>query len=235
MHFLTLVVSAGFGLAAILMFANGQLGYILARSFHIPVFLGGICLLTLVLLRAITIRWSETDHHHDSAWQSSRLILLSFPIGIFLIGLPNSGFSQERIRRMLGGDDALTINTVESRREGTVSSFRELKAAAGDPELRERLTGQTAVLEGRISRTDSVRLSLFRLRMVCCAADAAPLKVRIVLRSGNLNGFHDFDWVRMKGRVQFVESPVGELLTPVVVVDGTEDIQKIPPGDEYDE
>lgn len=230
----TLAVVAGIGLAGVLMYADGRLGYILARQFHLPVLLGGIGLLAVVALRAISLR--SVVHECDPSWQSSRLIVLSFPIGLFLLGLPNSGFSQDRIRQMLGGDDAMTINEViPSNRDGTVSSFRELHAAAGDRELQERLTGQTAVLEGRLNQIEPRRFTLFRLRMTCCAADVVPVKIRVVLKGCTLDGFKEFDWVRMKGRIQFVETPNSERMTPVIVVEDSADIRRTATGNEYDD
>lgn len=246
---LTAAAVGAFGLVGVLMYRNGQLGYALALPFHRPVLIGGLALLGLVGLRAVGL-WREAGrlcrdhpdpdaddhvHGHDLAWVYSRLAVLSFPVGLFLIGVPNSGFSQDRIRMLLGGDDALTGNiAAAARRNGTVTGFRELADAAGSEEGRAAVEGQAAVLEGRINRIDTRQFTLFRLKMVCCAADAVPLKVRVVLASGTLSGFDDFDWVRMTGRVRFVQAPNSERYVPVVVVEDARDVRKIEPGAEYD-
>lgn len=254
-QFLTIFVAGVFGLVGILMYRNGQLGYLLARPFHLPVLIGGIAVLVLVALRAISVwreagqlrdharhRHHEPDpvaddhgHSHDLAWVFSRLLVLSFPVGLFLIGVPNSGFSQDRIRMLLGGDEALTGNmAVVAYRNGTVASFNDLNDAANDEGRRESMQGQTAILEGRIRWIDARQFTLFRLKMTCCAADIVSLKVRIVLKGGTLSGFDDFDWVQMKGRIQFVQAPNSERYIPVIVVEDIGDIRKTNPENKYE-
>jgi hypothetical protein len=242
---LTLFVVGCFGLVGILMYRNDQLGYILALPFHGPVLIGGSAILVIVVVRAISL-WREAGHlnacshsahghNHDLAWVFSRLLVLSFPVGLFLFGVPNSGFSRDRIRMLLGGDDALTgeVSAVAHRNE-TVARFNELIEAANDEGQRESLKGQTAVLEGRINWIDTRQFSLFRLKMTCCGADVVALKVRIVLKNGTLDAFDDFDWVQMKGQIQFVQAPNSERYIPVIVVEDVRDIRKIKPKKEYD-
>lgn len=245
-QFLTIIVAGLIGLVAILMHMNGQLGYILALQFHRPVQIAGFALISLVVLRAISVllevgRRHEHDDHghsHDISWVLVRLQILLFPVGLFLIGIPNSGFSQDRIRKLLGADDALTGTTATvAHRNGTVTTFRELNAAANDPERRESLQGQTAILEGyirRINASDSPQFTLFRLKMACCAADATPLKVRIVLKQGTLGRFEDFDWVEMQGRIKFVQAPNSERYIPVIVVVDVGEIRKTEPKNIYE-
>jgi len=266
---LTILVAGVFGLVGVLMYRNGQLGYILALQFHRPVLIAGVAVLVLVALRAISV-WREAgrihdhdqtprhparspdcdhhdlhlhneldpgadDHGQDLAWVFSRLIVLCFPVGLFLIGVPNSGFSQDRIRMLLGGDDALTGNMAAvAHQNGTVTDFNYLNAAADDEGRRESLQGRTAILEGRVRWIDARQFTLFRLRMTCCAADAVPLKVRIVLKSGTLSGLHDFEWVRMKGQVQFIQPPNSERYIPVVVVEEIRDINRTEPKHEFE-
>jgi hypothetical protein len=254
---LTIFVVGCLGLVGILMFHNGQLGYILTLPFHRPVLLGGVVVLVLVVIRAISV-WREAGqllardsshdhaqhhdpdlevdgHSHDLAWVFTRLLILSFPVGVFLIGVPNSGFSRDRIKILLGGDDALTANMAAvADRNGTVASFSELNDAANDEGRREAMRGQMAILEGRIRWIDTRQFTLFRLKMTCCGADVVPLKVRIVLNRGTLSGFDDFDWVQMKGRVQFVQAPNSERYIPVIVVEDIGDVRKTEPMNEYD-
>lgn len=243
---LTIIVAGLIGLVAILMHMNGQLGYILALQFHRPVQIAGFALIGLVVLRAIGVllevghRHEHEDHvhSHDIFWVLARLQILLFPVALFVIGIPNSGFSQDRIRKLLGADDALTGNMAAvAHRNGTVTTFRELNAAANDQGMRESLQGQTAILEGyirRINASDAPQFSLFRLKMACCGADAVPLKVRMVLKHGTLSGFDDFDWVEMKGQIQFVEAPNSERYIPVIVVEDIRDIRKAEPKNIYE-
>lgn len=72
----TIGVCAALGIVSILMYresgpaAQRKLSYILAPQFFVPVLLGGIALLTLVVIRAITL-WKDAgkaqshEHHHD--------------------------------------------------------------------------------------------------------------------------------------------------------------------------
>ncbi len=233
-HVLTAAVVAVFGLVGVLMNQNGQLDYILARPFHAPVLVAGWAVLALVAVQLVC-GMRDCGHDHDPALTCSRLIVLSFPVALFLIGVPNSGFSQDRIRIMLGGDDAISGGFADiADQNGTVTTFRELAESAQDAEGRSRLEGQTAVIEGRYSWIDSRQFTLFRLKMTCCAADTVPLKVRVVLKNGTLSGLDQFHWVRMTGRVQFVTAPNSERYLPVVVVDDAQDIQPIEPLREYD-
>jgi hypothetical protein len=235
---LAIFVVAVLGLIGILMYRNGQLGYILALRFHSAVLIGSVAVLVLVVVRAVTLCRGTSEigcHSPDLSWACSRMIILSFPVGLFLIGVPNSGFSQDRIRVLLGGDDGLTGHFADAAyRNGTVSSFEELSKAANDEGNRDRLTGQTAILEGRIRRIDSRQFTLFHLKMTCCAADVVPLKVRIVLKSGTLSGLDDFDWVRMTGRIQFVQAPNSKRYIPVILVEDIRHIRRIEPKGEYE-
>lgn len=247
-HVLTVIVAAGLGVVGVLMHGNGQLGYILAVPFHLPVLIAGCALLALVAVRAACAVCEALGRRrgaraapgcvgrdHDPSWECSKLVLLAFPVGLFLIGVPNSGFSCDRIRMLLGADDAITCTFDDmAHRNGTVTTLAYLHDAAADADVRAELRGQTAILEGRVSRIDDRQFTLYRLRMTCCAADVVPLKVRVILKNGTLGWLNDADWVRMTGRIDFVQPPNSERYIPVVVVDGTGDFQKTRRGNEYD-
>jgi hypothetical protein len=49
---LSMFVAGVLGLVGIMMYRNGQLGYILALRFHSAVLIGGVAVLVLVLVRA---------------------------------------------------------------------------------------------------------------------------------------------------------------------------------------
>jgi uncharacterized membrane protein YcgQ (UPF0703/DUF1980 family) len=122
-------------------------------------------------------------------------------------------------------------------RGGTVLRFNDLNDAAFDPAKRESMEGQTATLEGRFKKLGDKQFTLFRLKMTCCASDTVPLKVRIVVPQA-LTGFADFDWVRVKGQIQFVPVPGGrpgaETYIPVIEVRDITDVAKAPPQNEYE-
>ena len=111
--------------------------------------------------------------------------------------------------------------------------FNDLNDAAFDEAKRQSLQGQIAILEGRFRRLGDKEFTLFRLKMTCCAADTVPLRVRIVVPQA-LSGFQDFDWVEVKGQIQFVKVPGQERYLPVIMVADITDVRKTEPKGEYE-
>ncbi|MDB5313807.1 MAG: hypothetical protein JWO38_8009 [Gemmataceae bacterium] len=296
---LTIFVVGMFGAVAILLYRSGNLQYVLAKPFHLPVLIGGITVMVLVVVRAISV-WREAgeanadqhdhnhhhdhnhahagtshdhdhdhvhgpdcdhdhghdhdhhhthDHHHDHgaddhghshdlAWVFARMLVLFFPVALYLIGVPNSGFSQDRINKILGSDqsiDAAALAEVASK-EGTVMSFNDLNDAAYDDSKRDFMQGQTAKLEGKYRRVGPREFTLYKLRMTCCAADTIPLKVRIFLEKGTLSSVNENDWVRVKGKIQFAQVPNSNpaQYIPVIMVAEAGDIAKTEAKSEYE-
>ena len=118
--------------------------------------------------------------------------------------------------------------------EGEAMRFNVLNDAALDAGKREYIGGKTAILEGRFKRLADKEFSLFRLKMTCCAADTVPLKVRIVVPQA-LAGFSDFDWVQVKGQIQFLKVPGQDRFIPVIMVADIRDVQKAEPRNEYEQ
>lgn len=122
--------------------------------------------------------------------------------------------------------------------EGTEFRFNDLNDAAFDEDKRKSYEGQTAILEGRFKRIADKDFTLFRMKMTCCAADTVPLKVRIVVPQA-LNGINNFDWVRVKGQIQFIKMPGGkagaETYIPVIMVADITDVRKGEPKNEYEQ
>ncbi|MFO0821609.1 MAG: hypothetical protein U0792_00450 [Gemmataceae bacterium] len=122
--------------------------------------------------------------------------------------------------------------------EGTEFRFNDLNDAAFDEAKRKSLEGQTAILEGRFKRIADKDFTLFRMKMTCCAADTIPLKVRIVVPTA-INGLNDYDWVHVKGQIQFIQVPGGksgaEQYIPVIMVADITDVRKGEPKNEYEQ
>ncbi len=118
---------------------------------------------------------------------------------------------------------------------GEEMRFNTLNEAAYDPDKRKAYSGQTAIMEGRFKRLDDKEFTLFRLKMTCCGADTVPLKVRIIAPLA-VNGFNDFDWVRVKGVIQFIKAPGQDRYTPVLVLGGIgeDDIRRVEVRNEYE-
>ncbi|QDU19536.1 hypothetical protein [Urbifossiella limnaea] len=233
-EFLTVLTVGVLGLVALQMSHNGQLGYLLASPFHPLVTASGWALLGLAAVRAVAIRHDGGGHHHNSDWTYTRLAVLCLPVALFLCGVPYSGFSQARIQKLLGGDDAVTGFLSPPYTDGTVTAFNELAAGASDEAERERLRGRTAVVSGRVSRIDDRQFTVYRLKMTCCAADVVPAKVRVVLERGTLGGFGEGDWFEATGRVQYVPAPNSKHFIPVVLVADAAGFRRVAPAGEYD-
>ncbi|MBN9521919.1 hypothetical protein J0H58_25950 [bacterium] len=176
----------------------------------------------------------DHGHSHDLAWVFARMMVLFFPVALYMIGVPNSGFSAERIAKMLTPEEALNqdVGNVATG-EGSVLSFNDLNEAAYDEGKREALKGKIGILVGRFDRIADKEFRLYRLKMTCCAADTVPLKVRIITKTA-VSGFGNSEWVRVKGEVRFVQPPGSSQFIPVIAVADVADIQRTAALNEYE-
>lgn len=140
-----------------------------------------------------------------------------------------TGLRLREVRKPDGSQPRLEVLSGEGRR----MRFNDLNDAAYDPAKRESLQGQIAILDGRFRRLGDKEFTLFRLKMTCCAADTVPLRVRIVVPQA-LSGFNDFDWVEVKGQIQFIKVPNQERYMPVILVADITDVRKTEPKGEYE-
>lgn len=58
----------------------------------------------------------DHGHSHDMSWVFARMLVLVFPIALFALGIPNSGFSHEKVAKSLKGEAALNIDPKELER-----------------------------------------------------------------------------------------------------------------------
>jgi hypothetical protein len=65
----------------------------------------------------------DHGHSHDMSWVFARMLILVFPIALFALGIPNSGFSQDKLNKMLERDKQAAFNL----------DPKELEAMAKDP------------------------------------------------------------------------------------------------------
>lgn len=176
----------------------------------------------------------DHGHSHDLSWVIARMLVLFFPVALYLIGVPNSGFSQERILKMLSKEEALggDVGAVATG-DGHVMSFNDLNEAAYDESKREALSGKVGILVGRFDRIADKEFRLYRLKMTCCAADTVPLKVRILTKTA-VSGFQQSEWVQVKGEVRFIQPPGSTQYIPVIAVADVADIQRTKGLSEYE-
>ncbi len=109
--------------------------------------------------------------------------------------------------------------------EGERMRFAQLNDAALDEGKRQYMEGQTAIIEGRFKRLADKEFTLFRMKMTCCRSDQVPLKVRIVVPQA-LSNYNDFDWVQVKGQIQFLKVPGQDRYIPAIMVADITDVKK---------
>lgn len=154
------------------------------------------------------------DHGHDHGWAPWRYVVLLLPVVLYLLNLPNQGFSADA-----GGSDlsalALSAPDAVGGSGGRVNvGFVELQQASLTPESRDFYEGKTVTLTGQYRGRDAKRFTLVRFKIACCAADAVPLNAIIMVsdKSGDKVDPDDYraKWVRVTGRIHFFQKPGSE-------------------------
>ncbi len=264
---LSILICGLFGLVAVLMSRTGMLEILLAPEFHSWVFIGGIALLVITVIRGVSL-WqaagahthTHDHHHHDHGEECGhdhkhgadcghdhhhahdhsaddhshgniywRVVVLAFPLLLFGMGLPNKGFSQARIERMLGNQVAFDdVKTVDDKGGQVLTfDFAELNATSNDPGKRASYEGTRAKVKGQLSKVTGTQYTMYRLKMNCCAADQIPLTARIITDA--VTQYNNGDWVTVEGVLQFVQVPGKSHYMPVIRVKDLAKIQAAPP------
>lgn len=173
---------------------------------------------------------------HDHGWAPWQYVLLLLPIMLYLLGLPNKPPSatagtvaldpteEAQACAVLIGIGPLPLTQsglaaavlLADHAEGPakLAGFKELEEAAYEPADREHWQGQFVQVVGQFAPfAGSDRFfDVVRYRIQCCAADAIPLRVKVVSREG-VTGIGPNDWVRVAGRVAFQEIRPGTFVT----------------------
>ena len=121
-------------------------------------------------------------------------------------------------------------------KEGMVMRFNQLNEIAYDENQRKSYEGETVIVEGKIRKINDKEFTLFRMKMTCCATDQVPLKVRIIVPQA-LVGKKDFEWVRVKGQLQFFRGTDDRgrvSVVPTLMVADITDITAGNPQNEYE-
>lgn len=172
---------------------------------------------------------SAADHEHGSIYW--RIIVLAFPIVLFLMGLPNKTFSKDYIDAKLGQDGALaSMSNVAERGGEATYDFGSLAVASANEDRRRSLEGTPAKIKGQLRHIPGSpdEFGLFYLKITCCQTDAVPLKARIkVDRTSLADSFKkqfpadakDHQWVEVSGVIQFAKMENGEYITVLRVKD----------------
>jgi hypothetical protein len=147
---------------------------------------------------------------------------------------PTKGLSLEKAVALLKGkphtkvkltleQDGAVRDVEITRAEETVAlQFKELERAAYTAESRRYYEGKFGKIKGQFVRKSDPRFfSLTRFKITCCAADAIPLNVMILLdpqSRDNLEGFKDLQWVEVKGQIQFLKRRDRDEYASVLIV-----------------
>lgn len=169
------------------------------------------------------------DHAHDGHSHGNifwRIVVLAFPILLFVWGLPNAGFSKEWVERRLGKVETLTETAEIAAKGGDTLQFdfAELNAAAYDPDKRAGYEGRQVRVKGQLQKISDREFRFYKLKMTCCAADMIPLKARIKTKFATQ--FKDEEWVWAEGTLQFVETADKRQFMPVIRVEKPEGMSK---------
>ncbi len=253
---LTIFACGAFGVVALLMYynkdANGKsmLNWILAPEFWPWVLGAGFVLLGLSVIRGIVV-WRQAgasahvhgddcghdhgdcghdhgpdeSHSHGNAYW--RVLVLAFPILLFLMGLPNSSLSKEWLNERLNESKLGKIDDVAAKSGDVLFDFAELNSLASDPGKRKEYEGRTTQVKGQMKKISDKEFTLFYLKMTCCISDAVPLQSRII-SDFVISSIQDNEWVKVIGKLQFARLPgKKELYIPVIRVAKPEDIEKV--------
>lgn len=98
----------------------------------------------------------DHGHSHDMSWVFARMLILVFPIALFALGIPNSGFSADWMRKQLKDEKALNLDP------------KELEAMAKDP--------SAEVVEAQRTEPDGTKVRVLK--------STSGLKIREVVTTG---------------------------------------------------
>jgi uncharacterized membrane protein YcgQ (UPF0703/DUF1980 family) len=170
-------------------------------------------------------------HGHEHGSNPWRYIILMLPVVLYFLNLPNSGFSSTYYERgMKVGVEAGTFDVVQGEKVDVVNlEFKELERAAYTPASRQGYEGKFARIKGQFMPSGSDKMfSLVRFKITCCAADAVPLNVVIMLNPESPESISDIkalQWVNVTGKIQFRKRKDREEYVSVLLVPSREQIQ----------
>lgn len=173
---------------------------------------------------------SADDHAHGNIYW--RVVVLLFPIVIYLMGLPDGSFSAKYLGDRVK-DNAVNPDLAEVASTGNAEvSFETLATAAYSPENRDLFTGKTVTLNGQYKPLSDTQFTLFFFKMTCCTADQVPLKATCVVKDKSelqrvvtVNGKPEVQpipngqKVSVTGRIQFTQDANSQEWLTVIRVD----------------
>ena len=176
---------------------------------------------------------SAEDHEHGNVYW--RVVILAFPIFLFLMGVPSKGFSARWIKEYLGEEEALRYSDMivaDSGRE-PVYDFRSLNELSKTDDSRNTLIGTRAKLKGQFAPVSGREFSLVFLKMTCCANDKEPLRARILVPEDSMISAYAqlaYPWVQVNGIIsEFVKSPKTGEWVAIIRIDRNDGVNPTEP------
>ena len=121
-----------------------------------------------------------------------------------LLDMADSPLRQTSANELPKADDGKTISL----------EVVDLLVAAQDPAISSSLEGQQVELVGQVLPGENHSLLLLRMLVLCCAADAQPLAVRVDTRADAGPGLQQLTWAKVRGEVHFTKH--GGTQVPVI-------------------
>jgi hypothetical protein len=173
---------------------------------------------------------TAADHDHGNIYW--RVVVLAFPVVILALGLPNGSFSQASQLARLGAAGEVSVQDVEDKGDGTITSdFDLLATIAYDPIKREAYTGTKASISGQMQKLNDNQFRLYKMKMTCCSADMIPLQARAIVKSASqMATFYEGSMIEVRGTIQFAQdSKSGDYITVLKVDpgDGIRSVKKV--------
>jgi hypothetical protein len=182
---------------------------------------------------------SHGGHDHDHGWAPIRYVVLLVPILLYFF-VPIDALNPGANAGYSGEIDPEWAKAVDAKRQIGELSFKELVGAADDESRRNFYDGGIATITGRFipSPNNPNQFSLVRMRIRCCAADAVPLPVPILIndslmkdvpsenRVADLQKLQERNqkWVEVTCQIQFHKRPdMPNVWIAVLVVRPTKD------------
>ncbi|MFM7539468.1 MAG: hypothetical protein ACKO9Z_07390 [Planctomycetota bacterium] len=172
----------------------------------------------------------DCGHDHGHQWLPLQVMVLSIPIVLFALNLPNEAFGAMKALDLEAYSLAPSGASSGGKADGV--SFLQLERAASNPEARGLYDGKTVQLVGKFVGDHDKRFTLIRYKMNCCAADAVPLNAAIMVdpqSQARLDYRHwSGKWVEVNGEVRFLQSRDGKsyLAALILRAKDTEELNK---------
>jgi hypothetical protein len=224
----TIAVCGLLGMVAVLLYYQGSLRFMLAHFLHSYVWWSGLALIGLTIARAVSLWSSSGQHHchaHEQHWRPWRYIVLFLPIVLFILGLPNQGFSSAKAVEV-----EETERTIADQSGDLLHlDFLELQRWAFDEGKREWAEGRTGDLRDQFAPSKSSQaFGLVRYKMLSCPCDAIPIHVAVISPDGVPN-LKPGSWVQVTGQIQFRKRKDRDEYLPALKLRSRNDVIPIPP------